>query len=87
MNKTGSLAIFVVSVIVLAADPVQAEMRTWTDSSGAYKVEAELVDENDGTVRLKRGDGRIVSLPLDRLSPADQAYVRNQRGITSLPPY
>jgi len=83
VNKTGSLAIFVVSVIVLAAGPVQAEMRTWTDSSGAYRVEAELVDENDGTVRLKRGDGRIVSLPLDRLSPADQAYVRNQRGDTS----
>ena len=83
MNKTGSLAILVVSVTALAAAPVWAEMRTWTDSSGAYKVEAEFVDENEGTVRLKRSDGRVVSLPWDRLSPADQAYVRKERGDTS----
>jgi len=31
-------------------------------------------------VRLKKSDGRIISLPWERLSAADQAYIRSQRG-------
>jgi uncharacterized protein with FMN-binding domain len=48
-------------------------------------VEAEFVDENGGTVRLKRSDGRIISLPLERLSAADQAFIRQQQGGVQAP--
>lgn len=50
--------------------------RTWTDKSGKHKVEAELVEVKDGKVLLKKtGDGKIVAVPLNRLSVADRRYL------------
>lgn len=54
-----------------------AGMRTWTDSTGQYKTEAEFVDFKDGRIHLKKADGTVVAIPLDRLSPADQQLVRS----------
>lgn len=85
MRQTGSVAILLVSVTVFVARSARAEVRTWTDSSGTHKVEAEFVDENNGTVRLRKSDGRIISLPLQRLCTADQMHVRKQRANTEAP--
>lgn len=85
MNPARSAAILVLLVPWFVAGPAWADVRTWTDSTGAYTVQAELVDETAGTVRLRRTDGRVVSLPLERLSAADQTYVRNQRGGSDAP--
>lgn len=52
--------------------------RTWTDSSGEFTVEAEFVDFVEGKVRLKRTDGRIITVPIEKLSEADQKFVRSQ---------
>ena len=54
-----------------------AGMRTWTDSTGQYKTEAEFVEFKDGNVHLKKTDGTPVAIPLDRLSAADQQLVRS----------
>ncbi|HUT13784.1 MAG TPA: SHD1 domain-containing protein [Thermoguttaceae bacterium] len=54
-----------------------ADVRTWTDATGQFTVEAELVEFRDGVVQLKRSDGRMISLPLNRLGVADQEYVGN----------
>jgi hypothetical protein len=58
----------------------QADMRVWTDSSGTYRIEARLVDFVDGKVRIERKDGKVLTLPLDRLSEADQEYVKSAKG-------
>ncbi len=50
--------------------------RTWSDSTGAFTVEAEFLGLEDGTVRLKRDDGKVLEVPLDRLSEADQKTAR-----------
>lgn len=47
-------------------------LRTWTDSTGKFKVEAEFLGLTNDQVKLRRKDGREVTLPLNRLSPADQ---------------
>ena len=49
--------------------------REWTSSTGAFTVEAELVDFEDGKVRLRKADGKVLTLPIDRLSKADQQYL------------
>ena len=54
--------------------------RKWTDSSGKHTIEAELVDVVDGTVRLKRADGKVISLPLEKLSAADQQFLAKPAG-------
>lgn len=59
--------------------PTQADattFRTWTDSSGKFRVEASLVAVKDGTVQLKKkSDGSVISVPLSRLSQADRTFL------------
>lgn len=58
--------------------PGAAPLRTWTDNTGQFRIEARLVSVQGGAVTLQRADGRSLNVPLDRLSPADQNYVRLQ---------
>lgn len=52
--------------------------RTWTDSSGQFQIEAELVEVKDGQVTLKKADGSTVILPIDKLSKADRDFVADR---------
>jgi len=52
------------------------EYRIWTDATSKYKTVAALVDVADGNARLKKRDGRVVAVPLERLSPVDREYVK-----------
>lgn len=54
----------------------ESEFRTWVDSTGKHKVEAKFLSFEDGQVRLERRDGNAVSMPIKRLSLADQKVVR-----------
>ena len=49
-----------------------AELRTWTDSSGKHKIEAEFVRFNENKVTLKKEDGKRITLVLSKLSDEDQ---------------
>ena len=54
--------------------------RTWKDGTGKFTVVAEFLSYEDGQVRLKRKDNhKIISVPLSRLSGADEAYVEQRR--------
>ena len=53
-----------------------AEVRTWTDITGQHRIQAEYLDFRQGTVQLRKSDGQIIWAPLDKLSLADQEYVR-----------
>ena len=62
----------------IAADngpPNDRDVRTWTDSTGKFTIEATLLEFADGKVKLERTDGRIVTLPFEKLSAADQQFV------------
>ena len=50
------------------------EVRTWTDSQGG-KMQAQFVREVDGDVTFLK-DGKLITLPLDTLSPEDQKFIR-----------
>jgi hypothetical protein len=51
-------------------------MHTWSDASGRFRIQAEFVSSADGKVTLRRADGRLVEVPLVKLSPSDQTRVR-----------
>jgi len=72
---------FFVALLALVSGIVSprawAETRTWSDASGKYRIEAELVYAGDGNVRLKKTDGRVVTVPLSKLSDADRRFVRD----------
>ena len=61
------------------------ESRIWTDKSGKHEIKAKFVDVTDDVVRLERPNGDISRIPLEKLSDADQDYVR-QGAQTVQPP-
>jgi hypothetical protein len=74
------LACVFASLLALTAPSaaLAQQSRTWTDNTGKFKLEAAFVEVKDGAVRLRRPDGRIVKLPLAKLSAADRRYVKEQ---------
>lgn len=51
-------------------------MRLWTDNTGKYKVMARLVEVRETSVRLLKDTGRYTTVPFERLSRDDLAFVR-----------
>ena len=66
---------FVAAVSVLAS----LDARTWTDVQGR-KIEAEFVSSTATDVTLKLATGKDATLPLNRLSQEDLAYIRESAG-------
>lgn len=54
---------------------IQSPMRTWTDKSGRFRIEATFVSEENGSIKLLRKDGKPATVPLDKLSDGDQAFI------------
>lgn len=52
--------------------------REWTDASGEFKQEGDLVDFDGKLVILKKMNGHLVALPVSQLSEADRTYVQSQ---------
>lgn len=56
----------------------QATARVWVDATKTFRIEAELVKVVDGVAHLKRRDsGKVIEVPLDRLSADDIAFIRS----------
>jgi hypothetical protein len=63
----------------VAGRPAAADgMRLWTDNTGKHQVRARLVMVLDGKVRLEKETGRFTTVPFERLSMGDLAFVRHQ---------
>ncbi len=49
--------------------------RTWSDSTGQFKVEADLIAQNAERVVLKTKKDKLISLDIKQLSEEDQKYL------------
>lgn len=52
--------------------------RIWTNDTGEFKVDAELVSFEFDLVQLKKADGKVISIRIEKLSADDQAIVREK---------
>jgi len=77
-SRLTSMALLAILTISIAAPifPLTAFARTWRDATGRFQVEAELLDAKGEAVRLKKQDGRVVAVPVGKLSPNDQEFIR-----------
>jgi len=64
------LLVVLYSVRGLSSEPV----RTWENTEGK-KIEARLLSRTDENVTILLTDGRVFIVPIEMLSPADQAYL------------
>jgi hypothetical protein len=53
-------------------------MRLWTDAKGKHQIKAKLLGIKAGNVLLKQEDGKKITIPLEKLSKADQQFVKSQ---------
>lgn len=74
MKSTLLLASISLAISVLAQGD---EARVWTSKDGR-QVKAALVSVDPTAVMLRLADGSDVKVPLDKLSPGDQTYLRAQ---------
>ena len=70
--KTLSLLFIFISVFFNIS--LQGETRTWTSTAGS-KLSAEIIDFSNRIVILKSSEGQKITLPLNKLIPADQMFV------------
>ena len=75
-KMTRPFCILVVTVVAFYSCPyVLSQSRTWSDSTGKFKVEAELVEQLGGTVKLKKINGEFVEVPTAQLSKHDRKFI------------
>ena len=55
--------------------------RTWTSSDGR-SLAAKILGVKDGQVALDTGNGKATMLPMDRLSEADQQFIREWEAVS-----
>jgi hypothetical protein len=73
------IPIFTPIVVTIALVTASASARVWTDATGQYKVEADLVAFNDQTVVLQRKDDKeLGAVPIEKLSQTDQEFLKSK---------
>lgn len=63
------------AAVPAGVDGPVAELRTWSDASGKFQIEATLIGVADGKVQLKKKSGEVVTVPTDKLSKEDQEFL------------
>lgn len=80
--RTANTTAVIIAVFTATFVSTAAMGRQWTDVSGQYRVEAEIVAVSEHTVVLKKKDGSVIAVPTDQLSQNDQEYLAQQRSDT-----
>lgn len=58
----------------------RAAAREWTDATGKFKMEADLIAFNDTHAVLERADKTLAIVAISELSAADQKYIASEEG-------
>ncbi len=75
-HRCKSVALLVVCLIPSLGVAQSNAAREWSDSSGAFKITATLIEVKEGAVFLKTNEGKTLKIPLTRLSQTDQEFLK-----------
>jgi hypothetical protein len=67
-----------VAALLAVAQAADEDFRTWSDTTGAFKVEAKLIKVEGNDVYLESKAGKALKIPKDKLSAADQKVLEAQ---------
>lgn len=62
--------------------PNEARVRTWTDRSGTFKVEAEFIGLREGKIHLHKLNGVKIAVPVAKMAVEDLEYVERATGAS-----
>ncbi len=75
MKRMSILAAFCLAAVFHSAADAA---RLWTDTTGRYTLDADLVAFNDKSVVLQRADHELVAVPIEILSSPDREYLTSK---------
>ncbi|KAI5782442.1 actin cytoskeleton-regulatory complex protein sla1 [Pyronema domesticum] len=58
------------------------QVRTWTDRSGTFKVEAQFLGCTNGKLHLHKVNGVKIAVPVNKMSMTDLRYVEDKTGMS-----
>lgn len=61
------------------AQDVSSQTRTWTSADGSFSVDAEFVELLGRALRLRKSDGEIITVALNKISESDREYVQKRQ--------
>lgn len=64
--------------------PDLKKIRTWTDRTGSFQVEAEFLAVSDGKVHLHKANGVKIAVPLAKLDPKDIEFIKSLPGNANI---
>jgi hypothetical protein len=70
------------TMLTNGAEPDTAQIRTWTDRTGSFKVEAQFLGCRDGKIHLHKVNGVKIAVPVSKMSMSDLKYVEDRTGIS-----
>jgi tetratricopeptide (TPR) repeat protein len=77
MKPIRAIGLIVAVACVGLSFSAAGELRKWTSSEGGFTVDAQFVELKNGTsVVLRKTDGLVIDVPIEKLSAADQAHLR-----------
>ena len=62
--------------------PNPSRVRTWTDRSGTFKVEAEFIGLREGKIHLHKLNGVKIAVPVAKMAVEDLEYVEKATGAS-----
>lgn len=74
--------ILIAAVVFLAlslSEFISASERTWRDVTGKYSVKADFIDLSVGQVSLRKTDGSVIKIPVEKLSAVDRRWLARNR--------
>lgn len=60
--------------------PDPSKVRTWTDRTGAFKVEAQFLAYHNGKIRLHKINGVKIDVPVQKMCVEDLRYIEQETG-------
>ncbi|WP_425396168.1 SHD1 domain-containing protein [Aeoliella sp.] len=82
--KIATLLLAATVTLAAATSATAGKVRTWTDSSGKYTIDATLVAFNEKDVVIERAsDKQLGTVPIDKLSEKDKEYLKTKEAIDS----
>lgn len=64
------------------AKPNQSRIRTWTDRSGTFRVDAEFIGLREGKIHLHKNNGVKIAVPVSKMAVEDLEYVERATGAS-----
>lgn len=64
------------------SEPEASKIRTWTDRSKSYSVEAQFLGLKDGKINLHKMNGVKIAVPVSKMSLEDLEYVEDVTGVS-----